>query len=140
MTRRKQYLAGVSLIAPLWFVLSFVLMMSLIDAEDPGLPIGEIAAYVDGQEIVSFDPNYKGQHRGEFPPVPLSLKVAFGVAYPMYYLLPTNGFPGLSDHAGAMLVLFMMAANSIVWGFVLVFLFRFVARRSRRRREIPNTV
>jgi hypothetical protein len=57
MTRRNQYIVGVGVITPLWLVASFMLAMELVGAEDPGLPIGEIVTYVDGHEIVSFDPN-----------------------------------------------------------------------------------
>jgi hypothetical protein len=129
MTPRSQYLAGILVFAPLWFIASWVLMMRLIAAEDPGLPIGEIATHVDGHEIVSYDPNYKGEHQGEFLPVPVWLKIAYGVACPLFYVLPENGFHGLSDHANGMLVLMVMVANSIMWGFMLVFLFRLVRRR-----------
>lgn len=133
MTRRKQYLVGVTVFAPLWFFVSLVLMMELIGAEDPGLRIGEIITHVDGHEIVSYDPNYKGEHQGEFPPVPAWLKVANGVACPLFYVLPENGFGGLSDHANGLLCLFVMVANSIIWGFILVFLFRLVARQFLRK-------
>jgi len=133
MTRPIQYLAGVLVFAPLWLIASFVLMLRLIAAEDPGLPIGEIATHVDGHEIVSFDPNYKGEHRGEFPPVPGWLKVAYGIAYPLSYVLPESGFHDLSDHANGMLYFLAMVANSILWGLILVFLFRFAARFSNVR-------
>ena len=134
MARRDQYIAGALVFAPLWFILSSYLIMRLLAAEDPGLPIGEIATYVNGHEIVSFDPNYKGEHQGEFPPVPLWLKVAVGVTFPMSYLWPENGFPSLSDNANGMLVLMMMVANSVLWGFILVFLFRLVARLFTRKK------
>jgi len=139
MTRRSQYLAGVSVFAPLWFVASFILMMRLITAEDPGLPIGEIVTHVDGHEIVSFDPNYKGDHQGEFPPVPVWLRVAYGIACPLFYILPENGFHFFSDHANGMMYLLVMVANSIMWGFILVFLFRFMARFfSRKKYEVAH--
>ena len=139
MTRRRQYLAGVSVFAPVWFIASLILMMELIGAEDPGLPIGEIVTHVDGHEIVSYDPNYKGEHQGEFPPVPVWLKVAFGIACPVFYVLPENGFRDLSDHANGLLCLLVIVTSSIMWGFILVFLCRFVARLfSRKKYEVGN--
>jgi hypothetical protein len=128
MTRRNQYIVGVGVITPLWFVASFMLAMRLLAAEDPGLPIGEIATYVDGHEIVSMDPNYKGEHRGEFPPVPLWLKTANVIAMPVVYVLPQDGFRGLSDHANGFMFLFGMFVSSVLWGFLIVFIFRLVAR------------
>ena len=71
--------------------------------------------------------------------VPMWLKIACAVAYPLRYLLPEDGFTSLSEHANGRLCLLAMVLNSILWGFVLVFLFRFVARLlSARRREITN--
>jgi hypothetical protein len=128
MTRRNQYIAGVVVITPLWFVASFMLAMRLLAALDPGLPIGEIATYVDGREIVSFDPNYKGKHQGEFAPVPLWLKTANVIAMPVVYILPEDGFKGLSDHANGLLFFLGIFASSVLWGFLIVFSFRFVAR------------
>jgi hypothetical protein len=139
--RKQQYLFGVLVFAPLWFIATFALMMKLLAAEDPGLPIGEISKYVDGHEIVSFDPNYKGTHQGEFPPVPSWLKVAVGIAYPIFYVLPENGFSNLSDHANGTLFLLMMFLNSILWGFALVFLIRFIARLFPVRKiAVTNTI
>jgi hypothetical protein len=63
MIRRNQYFVGVLVISPLWLVASFMLAIMLLNADDPGLPIGEIATYVNGDEIVSFDPNYKASFR-----------------------------------------------------------------------------
>jgi len=141
MIRRNQYLVGVLVFAPLWFIASLALMFRLLAAEDPGLPIGEISTHVNGHEIVSFDPNYKGMHQGEFPPVPLWLKIAFGIACPTFYLLPENGFSSLSDHANGGLFFLMMIVNSILWGFILVFLFRFVARLFlTRKNPVTNAV
>jgi hypothetical protein len=134
MTRRNQYIAGVVVITPLWFIASFILAMRLVAALDPGLPIGEIATYVDGHEIVSFDPNYKGKHQGEFPSVPLWLKTANVIAMPVVYVLPEDGFKGLSDHANGLLFFLGIFVSSILWGFLIVFLFRFVARLLRKNR------
>jgi len=106
MTRREQYFVGVLVVAPLWFIASLMLGMKLLNAEDPGQVIGEIVTHVDGHEIHSFDPNYKGKHQGELPPVPVWLKVANSIASPVLYLLP-DSFPGLSD--GACLVVFLSA-------------------------------
>jgi hypothetical protein len=131
MTRRNQYIVGVGVITPLWLVASFMLAMRLLAAEDPGLPIGEIATYVDGHEIVSFDPNYKGGHQGEFPPVPLWLKTANVIAMPVIYVLPEDGFRGLSDHANGFMFLFAMFVSSVLWGFLIVFISRLVARSFR---------
>src|SRR6516162_4275931 len=126
MTRRNQYIAGVLVLAPLWFIASFVLMLMLVDAEDPGLPIGEIVTHVDGHEIVSMDPNYKGDHRGQFPPVPLWLKTANVIAMPVAYILPQDGFSGLSDHANGLVFFLAMFVSSVLWGFLIVFKFRLV--------------
>ena len=116
------------MITPLWLVASFMLAMELVGAEDPGLPIGEIVTHVDGHETVSMDPNYKGDHQGEFPRVPLWLKTANGVAMPVAYILPKDGFRGLSVHANGFMFLFAMFVSSIFWGFLIVFMFRLVAR------------
>ena len=71
--------------------------------------------------------------------VPLWLKIACAVAYPVRYLLPESGITGLSDRANGELGLLMMVVNSILWAFALVFLFRFLARLfSARKREVTN--
>jgi hypothetical protein len=106
------YLLGVSAIAPVWFAVTFYLCMMLIS----------IADTTDMRTTV-----------------PLWLKIACAVAYPVRYLLPENGFTGLSDDASGRLFLLVMIVNSILWGFVIVFLFRFVAGLfSARKREITN--
>jgi hypothetical protein len=112
-------------------------MLRLVDAEDPGRVIGGVVTHVDGHEIHSFDPNYKGEHQGELPPEPLWPKIAFVVAYPMQYLLPEDGFVGLPEHANAQLSLFLMFVNSVLWAILMVFLFRRLASRIRRRRPVP---
>jgi hypothetical protein len=103
-----------------------MLVVRLAEAHDPGLPIGEIATYEDGNEHVSFDPNYKGEHQGEFPPVPLWLKIANVIAMPVVYILPEDGFKGLSDQANVHAFLLAMLGNSVAWGLVIVFIFRHV--------------
>jgi hypothetical protein len=105
-----------------------MLAMRLVGAEDPGLPIGEIVTHLDGHEIVSLDPNYKGEHQGEFPPVPLWLKTANVIAMPVDYILPRDGIKGLSDNANGFLGLLGMFLSSVLWGFLIVFIFRLVAR------------
>jgi hypothetical protein len=124
MTRRNQNIIAVAVITPLWLAASLVLCMELVGAEDPGLPIGEIVNYVDGHEVVSMDPNYKGDHQGEFAPVPPWLKTANVVAMPMLYIFPQDGFKGLSDHANGLMALFEMFVSSVLWGFLIVSTFR----------------
>jgi len=134
---KHPYVTAALVLTPLWFVASFILMLRLVDAEDPGRVIGEVVTHVDGHEIHSFDPNYKGEHQGELPPEPLWPKIAFVVAYPMQYLLPEDGFVGLPEHANAQLSLFLMFVNSVLWAILMVFLFRRLASRIRRRRLVP---
>jgi hypothetical protein len=136
MTRRYQYAAGACVITPLWLVASFILAMELVGSEDPGLPIGEIVTHVDGQEIVSVDPNYKGDHQGEFPTVPLWLKAANVAAMPVAYILPANGFRGLSDHVNGFMFILAMFLSSLLWGLLIVFVFRLVSRRFRVRQDL----
>src|SRR5271167_3430779 len=128
MTRRNQYATGVAVIIPLRLVASFMLMMRLLGAEDPGLPIGEIATYVDGHEMVSYDPNYKGKHQGEFPPVPVWLKTANVIAMPVLYILPEDWFKGLPDSTCYLLHLLEFLISGVLWGSLIVFIFRLVAR------------
>jgi hypothetical protein len=128
MNRREQYIVGVGMIIPLWLIASFILWMACVDAEDPGLPIGEIVTHTDAGEFVSPDPNYKGEHQGEFPPVPLWLKAANLIAIPVDYLLPHDGFKALPEHANCDLFFLGMFASSVLWGFLIVFIFRVVAR------------
>ena len=98
-----------------------MLMMRLVAAEDPGLPIGEITTYVNGNEIVTMDPNYKGDHQGEFPPVPLWLKMVNVIAMPVVYILPEDGFKALSDHANGFVCFLAIFVSSVFWGFLIVF-------------------
>jgi hypothetical protein len=141
MTRRNQYHVGIFLVAPVWFIASFMLQMMLLGTEDPGWVYGEIVTHVDGHEIHSLDPNYKGKHQGEFPPVPLWLKIANGIAIPALYVLPEDGFRGLSDHANGISYLLVMFANSVLRGCALVFLFRSLARFFVvKKNKVKNTV
>jgi hypothetical protein len=128
MTRRNQYITGICIITPLWLIASVILALKLLGAEDPGLPIGEIATYTNGHENVSFDPNYKGQHQGEFPPVPSWLKTANVIAMPIVYVLPQDGIKGWTDEANGNLFLTGMFASSILWGLLIVSIFRLGSR------------
>jgi hypothetical protein len=96
MNRRNQYLLGVFAIAPVWFAISICLCRML-------------ARVADSTDMGT---------------VPLWLKAACAVAYPISFLLPEDGFANLSERANDVVGLCLMLANSILWGFVLVFLFR----------------
>jgi len=111
MNRRNQYLLGVFAIGPIWFAISICLCRML-------------ARVADATDIGM---------------VPLWLKTACVVAYPVSFLLPEDGFADLSEHANGLLGLCLMLANSLLWGFALVFLCRFGARlHSAWRTEITN--
>jgi hypothetical protein len=103
MTRRNQYLAGVSMIALVWLLASIVLTLMLAGAND------------------TMHPDV---------PAPVWLNVAFRVACPMNYLLsyllPLDGLSGL-------LFWPVMIINSVIWGFLIVFSFRLVARLLKMR-------
>jgi hypothetical protein len=99
MTRRVQYLIGVSVIAPIWFIISIVLALMLTGAED------------------NMDMNAT---------VPLGLQVACAVIlFPMGYLLDFGPPPGFSEKAFVATGIFI---NALFWGFALVFLYRLIAR------------
>jgi Na+-driven multidrug efflux pump len=111
MTRRLQYFFGVLVITPVWFAVSFWLTLMMAGAEDT-MP----------QDL----------------PVPLWLKSAFSIFVPVYYLLP-DSFPGLSDRAGAHVFMLAMLIDSALSAFVLIFLFRLVARFfTAKKREVEN--
>ncbi len=104
MTRRVQYFVGVTVIAPVWLGLSIWLTIMMAGAEDT-MPLDL--------------------------PVPLWLKLSFGVAVPVHYLLP--------DSLSLAWAMFAMLLNSILWGFVLVFFLRLVARKfGAKKREVTN--
>jgi hypothetical protein len=100
MNRRNQYLLGVFAIAPVWFAISISLCRML----------ARVANTTD------------------MGTVPMWLKTACAVAYPVSFLLPEDGFADLSERTNDAVGLFLMLANSLLWGFVLVFLFRFGTR------------
>jgi hypothetical protein len=110
MSRRNQYLLGVFAIAPVWFAISICLSRML-------------ARVADTTDLETT--------------VPLWLKTVCAVAYPVRYLLPEDGFAGLSERANDELGLLFMMVNSMLWGFALVFLFRFIAGSfSARKTEV----
>ncbi|MCE0496449.1 MAG: hypothetical protein LV481_00695 [Methylacidiphilales bacterium] len=113
MTRLNQYIVGVLVLAPILFIVTVMLCLYLASVEDQGLVT---------------------------TPDPLWLKIAFGVAFPMQYFLPDNGFPGLDDRTNAHIDFMVMFINSALWGFLLVFLFRLVARfitvRITKKKEV----
>jgi hypothetical protein len=112
MNRRNQYLLGVFAVAPVWFAISICLCRML----------DRVTVTSDMETTASW-----------------WLKLACGAAYPVRYLLPEDGFAGLSERANDELGLFLMLVNSILWGFLLVFLFRFGARLySAWKTGIPN--
>jgi hypothetical protein len=61
----------------------------------------------------------------------LWLKVANVIAMPVVYIFPENGIRGLSDHANGLMFLLAMFVSSVLWGFLIVFMFRFAARPFR---------
>ena len=110
MTRRSQYIVGVSVITLVWFVLTIYL--------------GSMSASIADTTDVRTS-------------VPLWLKIASSVAlFPLdliMFLMSLTGIGGFNvpDRyyvpVGA-LFLFLVFANSLLWGFALVFLFRFLVR------------
>jgi hypothetical protein len=100
MNHRNQYLLGVFAIGPIWFAISICLCRML-------------ARVANTTDIAM---------------VPLWLKTACAVAYPVSFLLPEDGFADLSERANGVVGLCLMLANSLLWGFALVFLFRFGGR------------
>jgi hypothetical protein len=110
MTRRVQYVAGVLVIAPVWFALSFFLSLALAGAED---------------------------NMDMSAPVPLWLRAACGVAFfPMRYLMSWDKPPpGFSDHAFAAYGMLGFLINGVFWGFLLVFLYRSVARYTAAKKR-----
>lgn len=108
MTRRFQYFAGLVWIAPAIWLLSFALTLDLAGWEDS---IGHSQ-------------------------VPLSLRVADSVVFPLQYLVPDNPFFPKYDHVYGEICMLVMFINSVLWGFVLVCLFRFVARLVKSKKRV----
>ena len=107
MTRRFQYFAGLVWITPAIWLLSLFLTLDLAGWEDTIGP----------------------------SPVPLWLRVADSVVFPMQYLMPDNPYFPKYDHVYGVICMLVMFINSVFWGFVLVYVFRFVARlvKSKKR-------
>jgi hypothetical protein len=111
MNRRNQYLLGVFAIAPVWFAISICLCRMLARAANTT----------------------------DMSMVPLWLKTACAIAYPVSFLLPEDGFADLSERTNGLLGLGLTLANSLLWGVLLVFLFRFGTRLySARKTGIAN--
>jgi hypothetical protein len=103
MTRRVHHLAGVLVIAPLWFTLSLILTLALAGAED---------------------------NTDMSAPVPLWLRAACSVVDFPLLDLPVWGKPpmGVSDHAFAEYAMLASLINGVFWGLLMVFLYRLVGR------------
>jgi hypothetical protein len=109
MTRRFQYFAGFVWFMPAICLLSVILALDLAGWEDTPTP----------------------------SPVPLSLRVAYGIVFPIHYLFDLWGGwppPGLSDEACVILAVLVILVNGALWSFLLVFTFRLVARLARAKK------
>jgi hypothetical protein len=100
----KRHLPFALAIATAWLIFSFVLTLMLAGAEDNDLDMNA--------------------------PVPQTLKIVCAVVFfPMCYVDNWNQPPvGFSDRAFAILGLFEMFVNGLFWAFMIIFLYRLMAR------------
>jgi hypothetical protein len=71
--------------------------------------------------------------------VPLSLRVAYNVVFPLQYLVPDNPFFPKYDHIYGEICMLALFINSVLWGFVLMYLLRLVAYLVKpKKRDITN--
>jgi hypothetical protein len=111
MTRRFQYFAGLVWIVPTVWLLSLFLSLDLAGWDDS---IG-------------------------LSPVPLWLRIADSVVFPMKCLVPDNPYFPKYDHIYGMICMLVMFINSVLWSFVLVYLFRFGADLAKpKKRDLTN--
>jgi hypothetical protein len=117
MTWRNHYFIGVLAIACAWFVLSMYLSFMLIS----------IADTTDVKTIV-----------------PLWLKIVWAIVlFPLSCLdhVPIPFLSNLSDRVSGVLGMILIFINSVLWGFALMYFFRFVATLvGIKKREGKNTI
>jgi len=103
MTRRFQYFAGFVWVMPTIWLLSFLLTLDLAGWEDS-------PAYLS---------------------VPLLLRIAYSIVFPMSYLLPT-------DTSSSPLIWSVFVGNGILWAFLFVFSCRFIAHIFRAKKSCSH--
>ena len=102
-TTMTKYLIGAGVVAAIWFVLSFVLGLMLAGAED-------------NPDMAATTPR----------PLKLACAIAF---FPMRYLQQWDRRSvGMGEHGMVFSVLLGMLINALLWGFLIVFLYRLAAR------------
>jgi hypothetical protein len=98
MSKGFQYFAGLAWFTPTVWLLSLFLSLDLAGWDD------------------------------SLAPAPLWLRVADDIVFPMRYLVPSNPYFPQYDHIFGEICILIMFINSIVWAFLLVLLYRLVAR------------